>query len=72
MPIAEAGCTTEAVGLAEGDAAEVAAIMALLGDRNPMAGGQVMKADAGDHGLVDDQGRAWVSWPDQAKVPYTW
>jgi len=72
LPLGVAGRASEAMEPAEGDAAEVDAIMALLGDSNPMAGAQVLKEDAGDHGLADEDGCKWVSWHHQAKVPYTW
>ena len=73
IPLAVPGRATEAMEATDPLAAEVAALTAAIGDTNPMAGGQAgRKDDVHRAGLVDEDGRRWVSWHHQAKVPYTW
>jgi len=73
MLLAVPGRATEAAVATDPLAAEVAALTAAIGDTNPIAGGQAgRKEDVHRAGLVDEEGRRWVSWHHQAKVPYTW
>ena len=62
----------EALEPSDRHAVEVAAIMPAIWYRTPMAGGQILKEDAGDLGLVDEEGRMWICWPQESKLRHIW
>ena len=72
MALANPGRTPLAAAQVAAAVAEGTGIGATSGDTNPLPWSRVRNVETGDHGLVDQEGRIWISWHQGAKGRHTW